>query len=79
MWDWFNCHLAARHEYVVWTERNRVFLRCTRCGRQSTGWQVAGSKTEGRPLESPAGDGAHRHNGLIAGALALFGFSLFQR
>ncbi len=79
MWDWINCHLAARHEYVVWTETNRVFLRCMRCGRRSAGWQVAGSDDPNVRRRAHAGETAHRHSGLIAGALALFGFSLFQR
>lgn len=79
MWDWINCHLARRHEFVVWTDTNAMFLRCLRCGRRSSGWQVA-----------PPADGAHRHaspprggtrnrHGLIAGARALLGLAHAER
>ncbi len=40
MWDWVNCHLLNRHENAVCCEHGAILLRCLRCGRRSTGWQV---------------------------------------
>jgi hypothetical protein len=40
MWDWINCHLLARHEYAIWCDSGRVYLRCLYCGHHSKGWQV---------------------------------------
>jgi len=40
MWDWINCHVMARHDDAVWCEKNAIYLRCTRCGRRSSGWKV---------------------------------------
>lgn len=80
MWDWINCHLAGRHEYAVWSDSNRMFLRCLRCGRRSNGWNMAPSNDEtGHHAHTPDSheDRVHRH--LIAGALALFGLSLIGR
>jgi hypothetical protein len=80
MWDWINCHLAGRHEYAVWSDSNRMCLRCLRCGRRSNGWAVAANNDEtGQHVHRPGGeDGRVRHN-LIAGALSLFGLSLIGR
>lgn len=80
MWDWFNCHLAGRHEYAVWSDSNRMFLRCLRCGRRSNGWAVA-PIDEKAHLHAPAQnghDGRTRHN-LIASALSLIGLTLIGR
>jgi hypothetical protein len=74
MWDWINCHLAGRHEYVVWTETDRMFLRCLRCERRSRGWQVASIESGGRRAPHTEQGKAARH-GLIAGARSLFGQS----
>ena len=40
MWNWFNCYLSGRHEFVVWCEPGAVFLRCAHCGRRSSGWAI---------------------------------------
>jgi hypothetical protein len=40
MWNWFNCYLSGRHEYGVWCEPGTIFLRCTHCGRRSSGWSL---------------------------------------
>jgi hypothetical protein len=40
MWEWLNCHLLGRHEYVVLCEGGVIFLRCHCCGRRSNGWEV---------------------------------------
>jgi len=40
MWSWFSCHLAGHHEYGVWCEPGKIFLRCVHCGRRSHGWTV---------------------------------------
>ncbi len=78
MWDWINCHLAGRHEYAVWSDSNRMFLRCLRCGRRSNGWKVATNEEDGRHVHRPGEDGRARRN-LIAGALSLIGLSLIGR
>jgi len=81
MWDWINCHLAGRHEYAVWSDSNRMFLRCLRCGRRSNGWNVADSRDETAHRTHQRQSG-HHHAGrgrLIAGALSLLGLSLIGR
>jgi hypothetical protein len=81
MWDWINCHLAGRHEYAVWSDSHRMFLRCLRCGRRSNGWNVADSD-EGttRHVHQQHGDHDHAgHGRLIANALSLLGLSLIGR
>ena len=78
MWDWINCHLAGRHEYAVWSDSNRMFLRCLRCGRRSNGWEVATSEDNGHHVHRPGEDDRTRRN-LIAGALSLIGLSLIGR
>lgn len=40
MWNWFNCYLSGRHDYGVWCEPGAIFLRCTHCGRRSSGWAI---------------------------------------
>ncbi len=75
MWDWINCHLAGRHEFVVRTTPNQVCLRCLRCGRRSNGWQVAGDSHE-HERDGADAKGNHR---LLAGALSLLGLSLAHR
>ncbi len=81
MWDWINCHLAGRHEYAVWSDSNRMFLRCLRCGRRSNGWDVAESheETAHHAPQPGAGDERARHGRLIAGALSLLGLTLIGR
>ncbi|MGE5359174.1 MAG: hypothetical protein ACM3NQ_09155 [Bacteroidales bacterium] len=71
MWDWINCHLAGRHEFVVWANSNQVCLRCMRCGRRSNGWQVAGG--DGHQHADKRHAGTRSGHGLVAGALALLG------
>lgn len=78
MWDWINCHLAGRHEYAVWSDSNRMFLRCLRCGRRSNGWDVATNEDESHHVHRP-GDGARARRNLVAGALSLIGLSLIGR
>jgi hypothetical protein len=81
MWDWINCHVAGRHEYAVWSDSNRMFLRCLRCGRRSNGWEVAASHDETQHHAPGSGGREARvqRSGLIAGALSLFGLSLIGR
>lgn len=69
MWDWINCHLAGRHEYVVWTNSNRVFLRCLRCGRRSNGWHVAENEPQRREAAETREAKPARHR--LLGALRL--------
>ncbi len=80
MWDWINCHLAGRHEYAVWSDANRMYLRCLRCGRRSNGWTVAAAhdETEHQVHKPDARDNRVRRN-LVAGALSLLGLSLIGR
>jgi hypothetical protein len=78
MWDWINCHIAHRHEFVVWTGSNEVFLRCLRCGCRSSGWRVTSPSGEAHVHSTPAGDASRRH-GIIAATLAMLGLSLVQR
>jgi hypothetical protein len=33
------------HDAILQYERNRMFLRCTSCGHETTGWEVAPAKT----------------------------------
>lgn len=40
MWDWVNCHLMRRHNDTIWCENRTVYLKCTRCGRRSSGWKM---------------------------------------
>ena len=81
MWDWLNCHLAGRHEYAVWSDSNRMFLRCLRCGRRSNGWEIAASQdgTDDHVPGSGTRDARLYRRGLIAGALSLVGLSLIGR
>jgi len=52
MWNWFTCHVSARHEYGVWCEPGTVFLRCVHCGRRSSGWSVDARAMT--PIQEPA-------------------------
>ena len=80
MWDWINCHLAGRHEYAVWSDSNRMYLRCLRCGRRSNGWNVASQDDGHVHLPGPRVHETHlRHGRLISGALSLLGLSLLGR
>ncbi len=79
MWDWINCHLAGRHEYAVWSDSNRMFLRCLRCGRRSNGWDVATNNDDnGHPVHRPGDNGRTRHS-LVAGMLSLIGLTHIGR
>jgi len=40
MWNFFNCYLSGRHDYGMWCESGQIFLRCSHCGKRSTGWSV---------------------------------------
>jgi hypothetical protein len=42
MWSFFNCYLSGRHEYNMWCEPGAIYLRCTHCGRRSSGWELNG-------------------------------------
>ncbi len=79
MWDWINCHVAGRHEYSVWSDSNRMFLRCLRCGRRSNGWDVAAHQDDAPagPRRIDARAVRQRRGGLMAGALSLFGLLPF--
>lgn len=41
MWSLFNCYLSGRHDYGMSCEPGAIFLRCTHCGKRSSGWVVA--------------------------------------
>ncbi len=80
MWEWFNCHLAGRHEYAVWSDSNRIYLRCLRCGRRSTGWDVASSEDNSHDHVHHSGTEERRtRRNLIAGVLSLIGLTLVGR
>ncbi len=79
MWDWINCHLAGRHEYAVWSDSNRMFLRCLRCGRRSNGWEVATNNDEHDHHVHRPGDVGQVRRNLVAGVLSLIGLSLIGR
>ena len=51
MWNWFNCHVSARHEYGVRCEPGAICLRCVHCGRRSPGWSVDAKAV--MPVEGP--------------------------
>jgi hypothetical protein len=40
MWKWFNCYLSGRHNFGVSCEPGAIFLKCSQCGRRSSGWTV---------------------------------------
>ena len=54
MWNWFTCHVSARHEYGVSCERGAIFLRCVHCGRRSSGWSVDAGRTAPRLAQARA-------------------------
>ena len=54
MWNWFTCHMSARHEYGVSCERGAIFLRCVHCGRRSSGWSVDAGTTAPRLAQARA-------------------------
>jgi len=54
MWNWFTCHVSARHEYGVSCERGAIFLRCVHCGRRSSGWSVDAGTTAPRLAQARA-------------------------
>jgi hypothetical protein len=54
MWNWFTCHVSARHEYGVSCERGAIFLRCIHCGRRSSGWSVDAGRTAPRLAQARA-------------------------
>jgi hypothetical protein len=53
MWNWFNCYLSGRHEFGVSCEPGTIFLRCTHCGRRSSGWAID-PKLPHAPVVAPA-------------------------
>lgn len=40
-----NCYVAG-HDYTIRCDADRVFLRCAVCGRTSSGWSLADSKSD---------------------------------
>jgi hypothetical protein len=40
MWNWLNCYLSGRHDFGVSCAPGAIFLRCTHCGKQSSGWAL---------------------------------------
>jgi hypothetical protein len=61
MWDWLNCVVLFRHEYGIWCEEGSIFLRCTRCGHRSQGWDVENRTEPTEPKQAPA----HAHRRLV--------------
>ena len=49
MWNWFNCYLSGRHDYVVSCKQGAIFLRCPHCGRRSSGWSLHARAAEFSP------------------------------
>ena len=53
---WFQEALCALHGHdpILQYERNRIFLRCTSCGHETPGWEVAANTTmvRHRPMET---------------------------
>lgn len=41
MWKALNCYLSGGHDYGISCERGAMFLRCVRCGKRSSGWEVS--------------------------------------
>jgi hypothetical protein len=42
MLDWVCCQFSGGHEYSVYCEPGAVYLRCTHCGKRSSGWDLRG-------------------------------------
>ncbi len=40
MWNLINCYLSGRHDFGVSCGSGAVFLRCTHCGKRSSGWSI---------------------------------------
>jgi hypothetical protein len=40
MLDWVCCQFSGGHEYAVSCEPGAVYLRCTHCGKRSSGWNL---------------------------------------
>jgi hypothetical protein len=55
MWIWnlFNCYLSRRHDYGMWCEDGRVFLRCPHCGKRTIGWAVTEKAATAVPTPKP--------------------------
>jgi hypothetical protein len=53
---WFQEALCALHGHdaILQYERNRIYLRCTSCGHETPGWEVATNATtvRHRPVET---------------------------
>jgi hypothetical protein len=62
---WLEQSLCALHGHdaILQYERNRIYLRCTSCGHETPGWEVASNASllrhrpaEPRPALGPRGD-----------------------
>jgi hypothetical protein len=53
MWDWLNCVVLFRHEYGIRCEDGSMFLKCTRCGHRSQGWNVEHPAETHEPKATP--------------------------
>ncbi len=62
---WLQQLLCALHGHdpILQYERNRIYLRCTSCGHETPGWEVASNSAmlrhrpaETRPTLAPRGD-----------------------
>jgi hypothetical protein len=54
MRHWLACTLTRRHDYRVSCADGVIFLLCAKCGRRSSGWQVATPGPEvDRSIERP--------------------------
>lgn len=53
MWKVLNCYLSGGHDYGISCERGAMFLRCVRCGKRSSGWEVA-TQPSRRTTTTPA-------------------------
>ncbi len=53
---WFQEAICALHGHdaILQYERNRIYLRCTSCGHETAGWEVATNATmvRHRPIET---------------------------
>lgn len=55
--EWLHRSLCALrgHDAILQYERNRIFLRCTSCGYETPGWDVAHTTTLRHPVAEARG------------------------
>ena len=53
MLGWIACVLSGQHGYTVWSQEDRIFLRCNGCGKRSKGLAVRGLTEQADSLKTP--------------------------